>query len=57
MSCCNEVLDLWDKLVAETNDPNATDQQINDAWDRYELEMERIAVAKNHPPGRPRRRP
>lgn len=57
MDCCNTTLALWDALVAKTNDPLATGQTINDAWDQYEKDMEAVAVAKNHPPGTPRRRP
>lgn len=51
------VFDAWDKLVAKTNDPNISDQELNDLWDEYEATMEAMALANGHPGGLPRRRP
>lgn len=53
-----DLLDAWTELIDLTNDPNATEQSIEDAYQDYDRIVMEIMVKQGHP-GQPfpRRRP
>lgn len=53
-----DLLDAWTELIDLTNDPNATEQSIEDAYLDYDRIVMEIMVKQGHP-GQPfpRRRP
>jgi hypothetical protein len=63
MSCIDCIKDLenlleaWDTLVMLTNDPEATEESIEEAYRNYDAIAEGVAVKNGHPAGKPRRRP